>query len=99
MRDGCNALRLDLMSHSTVRKHYSTKHIILQLNHLSFSLESADDMMVYHVCTYRVHRGMQYIFDRQEGQPIVMFGPNILIGQTFYGPKPSTDYINTRVGD
>ncbi len=34
-------------------------------------------------------------FDRQAKQPIVMFGPNILIGRTFYGPTPSTDDINT----
>ncbi len=32
--------------------------------------------------------------DRQAGQPIVMFGLNNLIGQTFYGPTPSTDDLN-----
>ncbi len=33
----------------------------------------------------------KYIFDRQVGQPIIILGLNILIGQTFYGPTPSTD--------
>ncbi len=33
--------------------------------------------------------------DWQAGQPIVMLGPNILIGWTFYGPTSSTDNINT----
>ncbi len=33
--------------------------------------------------------------DRQAGQPIVMFGLNVLIGQSFLGPTPSTDDINT----
>ncbi len=50
--------------------------------------------MMYHVCTNKV---CKYIFDRQVGQPIIMFGPNIFIGRTFYGPNvtPSTDDINT----
>ncbi len=47
---------------------------------------------MYHVWANKV---CKYIFDRQVGQPIVMFGPNILIGRTFYGPMPSTDDINT----
>ncbi len=38
----------------------------------------------------------KFIFRRQAGQHIVIFGPNILIGWTFYGPTPSTDDINIR---
>ncbi len=38
---------------------------------------------------------MHLYFDRQAEQPIVMLGLNILIGWPFYGPKPSTDDINT----
>ncbi len=33
--------------------------------------------------------------DRQAGQSIVVHGPRDMIGQTFYGPTPSTDDINT----
>ncbi len=33
--------------------------------------------------------------DRQVGKPIKMLGPSVLIGRTFPGPTPSTEYINT----
>ncbi len=33
--------------------------------------------------------------DRQVGKPIKMLGPSVLIGRTFLGPTPSTEYINT----
>ncbi len=33
--------------------------------------------------------------DRQVGKPIKTLGSSVLIGQTFLGPMPSTEYINT----
>ncbi len=33
--------------------------------------------------------------DRQVGQPIIALGPRVMIGQTFRGPTPSTDDLNT----
>ncbi len=55
--------------------------------------EYADDLSCLH------EQGMQryantYV-DRQVGKTIQMLGPSVLIGRTFLGPSPSTDYINT----
>ncbi len=33
--------------------------------------------------------------DRQVGKTIKTLGASVLIGQTFLGPTPSTEYINT----
>ncbi len=33
--------------------------------------------------------------DRQVGKSIKMLGMSVLIGRTFLGPTPSTEYINT----
>ncbi len=33
--------------------------------------------------------------DWQVGKSIIMLGPSVLIGWTFLGPTPSTEYVNT----
>ncbi len=48
--------------------------------------------MTYHVCEQGARRDENTYVDRQVGQPIVALGPKDMIGQTFYGPVPSTDY-------
>ncbi len=73
--------RYQITSCLIYRKH-STKHIILQKK-LSYLRKQG------------VQRYANTYFERQAGQPIVMFGPNILIGRTLYGLTPSTDDINT----
>ncbi len=42
-----------------------------------------------------VQRYPNTYFDRQVGKSIKMLGPSVLIGRTFLGPTPSTEYINT----
>ncbi len=61
--------------------------------HNRAALEPADDVSSLH--KQGAQRYANTYFDRQAGQPIVMFGPSILIGRTFYGPTPFTEDINT----
>ncbi len=56
-------------------------------------MNRTDDVSCLH--EQGVQRYANTYVDRQVRQPIVMFGPNNLIGRTFYGPTPSTNYINT----
>ncbi len=57
-----------------------------------------ESLMTYCVCVNRVRRDKQIHTDRQLGKTIKMLGPSVLIGWTFLGPTPSTEYIITRVG-
>ncbi len=40
-------------------------------------------------------QGAQRYADRQVGKTFKTLGPSVLIGRTFLGPTPSTEYINT----
>ncbi len=89
MRDGVggglNAMLPDyLTSHSPVRKYYSNSTFHSHWNVLII-------MSGWTGCT----EVCNVYFERQVGQPIVMFGPNILIERTFYGHTPSTNDIIT----
>ncbi len=51
-------------------------------------------LMMYHVCADCVRRNTHV--DRQVGKSIKTLGKkNVLIRQTFLGPMPSTEHINT----
>ncbi len=54
-------------------------------------------MVMYRVCL-REQGSQRYTntyVDRQVGKTIKMLGPSVVIGHTFLGLTPSTEYINT----
>ncbi len=55
--------------------------------------ERADDVSC--LCEQGAQRYANTYVDRHVGKPIKTFGLSILIGQTFLGPTPSTEYIIT----
>ncbi len=55
--------------------------------------DRADDVSCLH--EQGAQRYANTYVDRQVGKPIKMLGPSVLIGQTFLGPTPSTEYVNT----
>ncbi len=54
-------------------------------------MEHADDVTCLHKQDAR--RYANTYADRQVGKPIVVLVPRDMIGQTLYGPTPSTDDI------
>ncbi len=55
--------------------------------------ERADDVSC--LCEQGAQRYANTYVDRPVGKPIKTLGPSVLIGRTFLGPTPSTEYINT----
>ncbi len=64
----------------------------------SLCLHRVRDRADYVICLHEpgAQRYANIYVDRQIGKPIEMLGPSVLIGRTFLGPTPSTEYINTR---
>ncbi len=75
------------------------------LQHVSFTGEKT-----FSLCLHSVRERADYVsclreqgaqryantyVDRQVGKPIKTLGQSVLIGRTFLGPTPSTEYINT----
>jgi hypothetical protein len=108
-REDCNWEPLGyIMCHSPVRKLYSTVSESTTLPGRKIGLlmfachsrsvcnsvrERADD-----VSCLREQGAQRYAntyVDRQVGEKIKTLGPRVLIGRTFLGPTPSTEYINT----
>ncbi len=97
-----------IMCHSPVRKRYSTVSkkyyntrkedwVVDVCLPFLFCLHSVCERVDDVSCLHKqgAQRYANTYIDRKVGKTIKTLGPSVLIGRTFLGPTPSTEYINT----
>ncbi len=99
-----------IMYHSLVRKRYNTVSkcttipgrntgfLMLVYHSRSVCTTCMNALMTYsYLCEPGAQRYANTYVGKQVGKPIKTLGPSILIGRTFHGPTPSTEYGFTQI--